>query len=99
VGVAGIVVGGVSAIVAASKWSQAQQDCSPSCNASSPAIAERSAAVSAADVSTVAFIAGGAALAAGAVVYFVVPSGGAAHPAVVPVWVPGVGGVVLRGTF
>jgi hypothetical protein len=95
VGLAGIALGTAFGLVASSKWSQAQRDCSPTCGPGSPAIAERSNAVTAADLSTGAFIAGAAGLAAGAILYFTAPSFDVA-----PAGIPGTSaGLVVQGKF
>jgi hypothetical protein len=73
-GVVGIGVGAFFGIQASSKWSDAKGKCSDypyGCNEDATDL--RSSAHSAATVSTVGFIAGGALLAAGAVLYFTAP--------------------------
>jgi hypothetical protein len=95
IGVAGLVVGSAFGLTASSKWSQAQKDCTPSCTPDSPAIGEREDAKSAANVSTIAFIAGGAAVAAGAVLYLTAPRSVTLAPAVDT----SAGGFLVRGYF
>jgi hypothetical protein len=95
VGVAGLVAGSVFGLVASSRWSQAQKDCNPSCTPDSPALGERDDANSAATASTIAFIAGGAAVAAGAVLFFTAPRSVTVAPAVGA----GAGGVLVQGFF
>lgn len=73
-GIVGIGVGAFFGIQASSKWSDAKGKCSDypyGCNEDATDL--RSSAHSAATVSTVGFIAGGALLAAGAVLYFTAP--------------------------
>jgi hypothetical protein len=78
-GVVGIGIGSVAGIIAISKHDAASS--SPTCPKPKPdpchdpaAAKDWSAATSAGRVSTVAFIAGGAALAVGAVIWFTAPS-------------------------
>jgi hypothetical protein len=103
VGVAGIVVGGVFAASASSKWSQAKADCGAGCGPDAPAQGEKTDAQNAATLSTVAFVAGGAMLAAGAVLWFVFPGSGASSGTglvrVAPQIGAGTGGAVLTGSF
>jgi hypothetical protein len=63
----------------------------------SPAFAQRDSAVTWATVSTVTFVAGGALLAAGAVLYFTAPKGAGPSVGVAPA--PGGGMVSLAQTF
>lgn len=73
-GVVGIGIGAFFGIQASSKWSDAKGKCTDypyNCGAEGQDL--RSSAHSAATVSTVGFIAGGALLAAGAVIYFTAP--------------------------
>jgi hypothetical protein len=80
VGVAGLVLGTVSGIVALSKNAQVRDACGGNvsqCNAmrgSSDVTGPRDAAESAATMSTVGFVLGGALVASGAAVYFFAPS-------------------------
>jgi len=77
IGVAGLGVGTAFGILAKNKWSDAKAQCSNYPSACSPeGIDLNSTASSQATVSTVAFIAGGAALAAGAVLWFTAGSKG-----------------------
>lgn len=69
VGVAGIAAGTVFGLSTLSKWSAAQHDCGSGCPDGSPARIEASEASTDALVSTIAFVAAGAALAAGAYLY------------------------------
>ncbi len=75
VGVVGVGLGTFFGLQASSKWSDAKKKCTDypyGCGAEGADL--RSSASSAASVSTVAFIAGGALLAAGVVLYFTAPS-------------------------
>ncbi len=83
VGVAGLIVGGVFGIVAKSTYGSATDKCTSAPNDCTPgAITDRDKASSQAAVSTVAFIAGGALLATGAVLVFTAPKGVTVSPTV-----------------
>jgi hypothetical protein len=78
VGVAGIVLGAVAGLEANSKYNDAKSTCgpsAPSCDSASfaPANSIHDSANSWATASTVAFAAGGVALAAGAILFFTAP--------------------------
>lgn len=77
VGVAGIALGAVAGIEAKSSYDDALKQCGghPSCPPGSPGLAERSTAGTWATVSDIAFIAGGAAVVGGVVLYFTAPHG------------------------
>jgi hypothetical protein len=77
-GVVGIGVGAVTGLVAPSKWSSAKRECGTECAADHPAVAQKDAAEAFATVSTVAFVAGGAMLAAGAVLWLTASKSGRA---------------------
>lgn len=101
IGAAGIVSGVVGAIFggkAAGKNSDSLPHCLPNdithCNATG--IALRDDAFSAAQVSTILFIAGGAAVAAGTITFLTAPAGKAK---IQPVVGAGFGGLTLRGTW
>jgi hypothetical protein len=103
-GLAGVVVGAVLAVVAKNKYDTSLGNCLTSNhNSCSPAgLTERSDARTAGDIATVAFIAGGAAVAGGLVLWITAPNGtkakdSAATPALV--LAPTLGGAMLRGTF
>ena len=102
VGVVGLVVGGVMGASASSSWSSSQSECqSPtSCSNHAQAVNDHDSAVSAATVSTVAFIGGGVLVAAGAVLWFTAPK---ARPQTGLRIVPSVGangaGLTLAGGF
>jgi hypothetical protein len=91
IGVAGVVFGAFAGLHASSKYSDAKQDCGNSTSCSGPTgdagLALRDSASSWAAVSTVAFAVGGAAIAAGAVIFFTAPHervGGVTGLAVAP---------------
>jgi hypothetical protein len=69
VGVVGLGFGTFFGLRASSLWSRAQTECGAGCLPSDPAYGTRSDAQTAATVSTIAFLAGAAALAAGVVLY------------------------------
>lgn len=100
-GGAGLVVGGVFGLVASSKWSSAKTDCGAGCGPTAPAQQEKSSAQSAATVSTVSFVLGGALAAGGLALFFMAPprSESAAWVQLVPAVGTGGGGVLLRGGF
>jgi hypothetical protein len=75
VGIVGVGLGGFFGLQASSKWSDAKKKCTDypyNCGAEGADL--HAGAQSAATVSTVAFVAGGALLAAGLVLYFTAPS-------------------------
>ncbi len=95
VGLAGIGVGAIFGLSASSKWSDAKgtSHCDATgCDAAG--IAEAKDAKTAGTISTIAFIAGGALVAGGAVVFLLSPKRESAI-----VVTPTVGGAALRGTF
>jgi tetratricopeptide (TPR) repeat protein len=74
-GIVGLGLGAFFGLQASGKWSDAKDRCrSGTFECSREALALRTSAQSRANVSTVAFIAGGALLAAGVVLYFTAPS-------------------------
>ena len=86
-GVAGVAVGSVFGLVAKSKFSQSNQN--SHCNASTDrcdptGLGLRSDGMSAATVSTVAFLVGGAAVAGGLVLYLTAPSATAPRASIAP---------------
>jgi hypothetical protein len=99
VGIVGLVVGSVLGLMASSSWNTAQKDAWPQ------AQTDQQTASAYATGSTIAFIAGGAAVAGGAVLWLTAPkaerspSSGAAAWAIAPRVGPGGGGLVLRGGF
>jgi hypothetical protein len=102
VGVAGVAVGAVFGVVANSKWQSAKSDCGAGCGPSSPAQAEKSDATSAATISTIGFIAGGALVATGMAVFFTAPSGSATETTrlrLTPSLGPGLAAMTVAGRF
>jgi hypothetical protein len=107
VGVAGIAVGGVFGLMASSSWSSAQKECgSPSqCPQYGQAVNDQQSASSSAAVSTIAFVGGGVALAAGLALFLTAPKSdkesaqAAAALSVAPTVGPGGGGLVFKGGF
>ena len=105
VGVAGLVVGGVFGAMTLSEKSQQQSACgSGTCSPAghAQALNDHSTGMTDSTISTIGFIAGGAFVVGGAVLFFT------AHPSsqqpatgllVAPSVGPGGGGVLLQGTF
>jgi hypothetical protein len=100
-GVIGIGVGSAFGLMASSSYNQARTDCGTGCSATSKAQSEKSSADTDATVSTVAFVAGGAALVAGVVLFFTAPKGTEEKAAVslVPSAGPSSAGLSLSGRF
>ena len=99
VGVVGLGLGTIFGLRAKSKWSDAQDGCKPgACGASSAAQANKDSATTSGNVSTVAFIVGGAALATGVVLFVVSRSPKTASTVGVQVG-PTLGGVSAAGAF
>ncbi len=98
VGVAGLIAGGVFAILAKSDDTSSRNDCeSTDPNMCSQAgVNQRNDARTFGDVATVSLIAGGAAVVAGAVVWFTAPH---ARPSTGLEVLPTLGGVVARGAW
>ena len=98
VGIVGGIVGGIFGAKAAGKNSDSLPHCLPDdikhCDPAG--IALRNDAFSAAEVSTILFIAGGAAVAAGTITFLAAPAGPAK---IQPVVGAGFGGLTLRGTW
>jgi hypothetical protein len=86
VGVLGVALGAVAGIEAKSTYDDALSKCGghPSCQPGSPGLAERTTAGNWATVSDVAFVAGGAAIVGGIVLYFTAPHGSATTVGVAP---------------
>jgi hypothetical protein len=110
VGVAGLAVGTVFGLNAASSFSSQKNDChSPApgdCVNRAQALTDHDNAASASTISTIGFIAGGALVAAGAVLFFTAPKQGeearsttSAGLEVTPGVAPGSAGMWLRGRF
>jgi hypothetical protein len=104
-GVAALAVGAVFGLMARASWSSSQSECTSTshCPRYAQAVSDRDSAASSATVATIAFVAGGAALAAGAVLWLTAPRRGAdSTPAAAVVVSPGGpagAGVTLRGWF
>jgi hypothetical protein len=104
VGVAGIVVGSIFGIMTFSAAGQQKTDCPQAgCANHDQALSDHSTAVTDGTISTVAFIAGGALLAAGAFLFYTAPQAGSPRPAarliVAPSVGPAAGGFSLRAEF
>ena len=104
VGVVGVGVGAITGAAASSRWSKAQSECSSStCGSTNyaDAVSDQKGAQSAATLSTLGFVAGGALLAAGVVVFITAPKGEGASTGlrVTPTLGPGGGAMTLRGAF
>jgi len=105
-GVVGLGVGAVTGLMTFSAWGNAKNACGQSfprsCNDSLQASNDRSTAVTTGTASTVAFVAGGLALGAGAVVFFTAPPEGS-RSAVTVSFVPRFdsigGGLQVRGVL
>lgn len=82
VGVVGIGAGTVFGLMARSRWSSSQSECpsSANCPQHAQAVTDHDSASSSATLSTIAFAAGGALLAAGAVLWFTTPHSEDAKP-------------------
>ena len=106
VGVAGIAVGSVFGLLTASAISKQKSDCasSTSCNNPTQAASDHSTWTTDGTISTIAFIAGGALLVGGAVVFLTAGHARTEQPAatglmLVPSAGPGGGGMLLKGEF
>ena len=104
VGVVGVGLGSVFGLAAKSKLDQSNSGSPPPCNASDmcsrDGLSLRHDAQGAAAASNVAFVAGGVALAAGAVLYLTAPRASAGTGVIVaPAPVAGGGGAWLQGRF
>jgi hypothetical protein len=99
VGVVGLGLGAFFGVTTFSKWSSAKSDCGGGCAAGSNARSEASAASTAGTVSTVAFTAGGVALAAAAFLFFTAPTARTGLLVVTPTVGTTGGGIDLRGAF
>jgi hypothetical protein len=75
VGVASIATGSVLGLIASSRWSQSQKECSPSgCPNFAGAISDHDGAANAGNLSTAAFVAGGVLVAAGVALVIASPA-------------------------
>ena len=104
VGLAGVVVGGVFGLMTFSAVSQQNSDCPQAgCANRAQALSDHSTADTDGTISTVSFIAGGALLAAGAILFFTAPhpdgEPSAARFVVMPTVGLGAGGASLRAEF
>ena len=72
-GIVALGIGSVFGAITMSNWTSAQRDCGPACPANSKGQREERSASTDGTISTVAFVAGGAALAAGVVLWLVTP--------------------------
>jgi len=102
IGIIGLGLGGAFGALASSEWSKAQKECatSASCTANENSLAngDRTNALTLATVSTIGFIAGGALLAGGVVLYLVAPRASSSTGLVVAPGSEGsVAGLTLRG--
>jgi hypothetical protein len=100
IGVAGIAAGAVFGILTLSQTSQQKTDCAAAtdCNSHAQALADHSSATTDGTIATVGFIAGGALLATGAVLFFT--GNTASEPARAGLRVtPGIGSVAVTGRF
>jgi hypothetical protein len=107
-GVAGIATGAVFGLMANSAWSNAQNECgtASNCTRRAQALSDHDTTVTDATISTIGFIAGGALVAGGAVMFFLGgrPPSEAATPAqtsvtVAPAVGPRIAGLQLTGRF
>jgi hypothetical protein len=109
-GIAGLAVGGIFGGVAASDWSSAKSESCSTCSLAQyrEAMSDHNSAVTAATVSTASFIAGGALVAGGLVLFLTAPSGREAPESatqivtalrLVPGIGPGSGSLLLKGGF
>jgi hypothetical protein len=108
IGVAGVGVGAVFGLMAQSSWNHSKTECSSpaDCPQRAQAVSDHDSASSSATAATIALIAGGAAIVAGAVLWLTAPRVDAAGVTtstgslgVAPCASPSNAGVVLRGTF
>lgn len=98
VGTAALVVGGLFGVLASSKWSTTKGECSgpDDCPSYSQAVSDHRATVTNATVSTIGFIAGGALLTAGAVLFF---TGSPPTTGIAPAVSPGSAALTFTGRF
>lgn len=103
VGLAGVVVGSISGVIASSKWNKAQDDhCRTETLCDAEGVALTGEAKTAASISTASFIIGGAAIAAGVALFVTSLGGGkptAARVMVAPSAGPSGGGIDVRVRF
>jgi hypothetical protein len=96
VGVVGVVVGSVFGLKASSDWDEAKSDCNPypKCGPEGAQLGDD--ASSAATISTIAFVVGGAAIAGGLVLWLTAPDGESSTETAVGI---GPGRVLVHGRF
>jgi hypothetical protein len=108
VGVAGLIVGGGTGGLAVSKWNASQSECASAaqCPQHSQSVSDHNSASGLATVSTIAFVAGGVAVAGAALLFFMAPgkaeantTPGATSVRVIPSVGPGGGSLTVRGVF
>jgi hypothetical protein len=100
IGVAGLGAGSVMGVLALSKWNGAKTGCSSDGTCSTTVLPDAQTARSDATASTVLFVVGAVALAAGAALWFTSPSApGGAALLVAPTVTPGGGGFEAVGMF
>lgn len=102
VGLAGIGFGVFAGLKAQSTYNDAAKSCTgtpPACPAGSPAFSQRDSASTWATVSTVSFVAGGAALAGGALLYVFLAPGASTKTTVAVAPSPGGGALSFAGRF
>jgi hypothetical protein len=104
-GLAGLALGAGFGASASSSWSKSQNDCaSPtSCLNRAQAVSEHDSATSAATVSTIGFVAGGALLAGGVILFLTAPHDQTSHVGAAVRILPSVGreggGMLVSGSF
>lgn len=102
-GVAGLAAGTIAAVVAKSKYDTSVDHCESTNHnlCTQQGLDERSSARTAGDISTVAFVVGGAALAGGLVLWITAPNGRKTKESAGPALVlaPTLGGAMLHGAF
>jgi hypothetical protein len=104
-GIAGLAIGSVFGLFASSAWSSSKGECATATNCSdhNQAVSDHDTAVGAGTVSTIGFLAGGALLATGAVIFFTAPSkhdrSSGSHLEVTPRVGRDSGGLILGGRF
>jgi hypothetical protein len=100
VGVIGLVTGAVFGVIAKSKMDAANAGhCSPDDHCDATGLADRSDALSAANVSTVGIVGGLACMAGGAALYLTAPEEGRPRVGLAPRVTPGGGGITLRAIW
>jgi hypothetical protein len=101
-GIVGLGLGSYFGLQAFSKWSAATSDCGSACAPGSKGQNEHDQAQTDATVSTVAFVAGGVAVAAGVLLFFTAPAppGDSAHRLqVAPMAERSGGGILVLGRW